>query len=110
MDPPPVGGSYRAQQTPHKTREFGSQNRGRKLPPAAAADYDTRASDGSHRRRAVRGWISLLLLGMAACPLTHAVSASETAFDALTLDAPASGAAPEAVISGSLDARFGPFD
>jgi diguanylate cyclase (GGDEF)-like protein len=58
----------------------------------------------------VRGWVSLLLLGMVTCLTSHAVSASETAFDALILDASAGVVTPDAVTSGSVDARFKPFD
>lgn len=58
----------------------------------------------------MRGGFSGVLLGAAAWLASHAVSASETAFDALILDSAAVVTEPDTVAGGSLDSRFGPFD
>ncbi|MGQ0836469.1 MAG: sensor domain-containing diguanylate cyclase [Gammaproteobacteria bacterium] len=58
----------------------------------------------------MRGVISVLLLGLAACLSSPVLAATESALDIQVLEASVSDAEAGAVTSGSLDSRFGPFD
>ena len=58
----------------------------------------------------MRGLVAMLLLSLAACLSSVVLAAAESDLEVQALDASVSDPVPDAVMTGSLDSRFGPFN